>query len=139
MIKTASEVETDIYNLLKNSAISNAISGKVYRDGYRQKDSKMEDVVIIFTSGLPDQIQTGVVTILVYVPNIDVYNNGSLLKNGARIDFLEKQARIWVNSLTASSSDYLFELNQTIMTLEEPELHQHFISIRLKYSLYDND
>lgn len=137
MIKTASEVETDIYNLLKNSAISNAISGKVYRDGYRPKDSKMEDVVIIFTSGLPDQIQTGVVTILVYVPDVDVYSNGNLLKNGARIDFLEKQARTWVNSLNASISNYLFELNQTIMSLTETELHQHFISVRLKYSLYD--
>lgn len=135
-MKTASEIETDIYNLLKNTAISTAVSGKVYRDGYRPKDSNLEDAIVIFTSGLSDQIETGVITVLIYVPDVDVYQNGTKLKNGARILVLEQAAKTWVNSLNASVSNYLFELNQTIMSLPDPEIHQHFISIRLNYKFF---
>ena len=66
MAKTATQIQGDVYQLLKNSTLCSMISGDVYRKGMRPRDSKLEDAVVIFTTGLPDEIQTGVVTVTMY-------------------------------------------------------------------------
>ena len=50
---------------------------------------------------------------------------------------LEKAAADWVDSLTAAVSNYKFKLQQTIYTEEEPEIHQHFIVVKLQYEYID--
>ena len=63
MAKTSKQIQGDVYRLLKNSTLSSMISGDVYRgDGKtsnRPRDSRKEDAVVIFTSGLSGDIQTG--------------------------------------------------------------------------------
>ena len=118
MAKTATQIQGDVYQLLKNSTLCSMISGDVYRKGMRPRDSKLEDAVVIFTTGLPDQIQTGVVTINIYVPDIDAYNNGVMVENGLRSSQLELLAAEWVDSLKAGVSNYKFRLQQTIYTEE---------------------
>lgn len=137
MAKTASQIESDVFALLKNSDIADEITGKVYRDGIRPKDSKLEDAIVIFTAGLSGQIDSGIITVLIYVPNVNPFNNGQLVKNGKRLQELELLAKDWVKSLNLNVTDYKFELNQTIMNGEEPELNQHYVSIRLKYEFFD--
>lgn len=124
--------------MLKDSSFSSMISGKVYRKGYRPRDSRKEDAVVIFTTGLPNQIQTGVVTVNIFVPDIDPYNNGVLVEDGKRTEEVERLAQEWVDSLTTDKSCYKFELQQTIYTEEEPETNQHFVVVKLKYQYYDN-
>lgn len=136
MAKTGKQIQGDIYRMLRNSAIPAAISGVVYRNGCRPRDSRKEDAIVTFTAGLPDEIQTGVVTVNIFVPDIDPDDNGTWIEDGRRAEELEAMAQEWVNSLTANKSDYLFSLQSTIATYEEPEIHQHFVSIRLKYRLY---
>lgn len=53
MAKTGKQVQGDIYQLLKDSTLYTMISGDVYRNGYRPRDSRLEDAVVIFTAGLP--------------------------------------------------------------------------------------
>ena len=84
MAKTSKQVQGDVYRLLKDSTLYSMISGEVYRQGYRPRDSRLEDAVVIFTAGLPDQIQTGVVTVHIYCPDIDPYGNGVLVEDGDR-------------------------------------------------------
>ena len=115
------------------------ISGDVYRSGYRPRDSRLEDAVVIFTTGLPDQIQTGVVTVNIYVPDIDPYQNGVLVEDGERTETIERLAQKWVDGLTTDRSCYKFRLQQTIYTEEEPDIHQHFIVVKLKYEYFDDD
>lgn len=67
MAKTGKQVQGDIYRLFKGSTLYTMISGDVYRNGYRPRDSRLEDAVVTFTAGLPDQIQTGVVTVNIFV------------------------------------------------------------------------
>ena len=92
---------------------------------------------MIFTTGLPGQIQTGVVTINIYCPDIDPYENGVLVEDGQRCETLEKAAADWVDSLTAAVSNYKFKLQQTIYTEEEPEIQQHFVVVKLQYEYID--
>jgi hypothetical protein len=138
MARTGKQIQGDIYSLLRSSALAANISGDVYRRGYRPRDSRKEDAIVAFTSGLPDQIETGVVTINVYVPDIDPYSNGTLVEDGSRTAELERMAQEWVDSLTAGVSNYKFELRQTIYTEEEPETNQHFVVVRLGYRYFGN-
>lgn len=139
MAKTSKQIQGDIYNLLKGSALCSMISGDVYRSGYRPRDSRLEDAVVIFTTGLPDQIQTGVVTVNIYVPDIDPYQNGVLVEDGERTETIERLAQEWVDGLTTDRSCYKFRLHQTIYTEEEPDIHQHFIVVKLKYEYFGDD
>lgn len=137
MAKTGKQIQGDVLALLKSSSLPSLISGKVYRKGYRPRDSKLEDAIVIFTTGLPGQIETGVVTVNIYIPDIDPYQNGVLVEDGQRSETLEKAAAKWVDSLTAAMSNYRFRLQQTIYTEEEPDINQHFVVVKLKYEYID--
>lgn len=139
MAKTGKQVQGDIYRLLKGSTLYTMISGDVYRNGYRSRDSRLEDAVVIFTAGLPDQIQTGVVTVNIFVPDIDPYDNGVFVEDGQRTEELERLAQAWVDSLTAAVSCYKFKLMQTIYTEEEADINQHFIVVKLGYEYFGKD
>lgn len=137
--KTGKQIEGDIYQMLKDSTLSTMISGGVYRKGLRPRDSKLEDAVVIFTGGFPNEIQTGVVTVNIYVPDIAPYENGVLTEDGARTEEIEVFAKEWVKSLTLDRSCYKFRLSQTIYTEEEPTIHQHFVVVKLAYSYFDGN
>lgn len=83
MAKTSKQIQGDIYRLLMDSTLHEQITGEVYRKGMRPRDSRKEDAVVIFTAGLADQIQTGVVTVHIYVPDTDPYGNGIGLRTAS--------------------------------------------------------
>jgi hypothetical protein len=139
MAKTGKQIQGDIYRFLRASSLKDEISGDIYRNGYRPRDSKLEDIIVTFTTGLPDEIQTGVVTVNIYVPDIDPNSNGLWIENGSRTEKLERMAQDWVNSLTAAVSNYKFKLQQTIYTEEEPEIDQHFVVIKLGYEYFEDE
>lgn len=139
MAKTSKQVQGDIYQLLKESILATKISGEVYRKGYRPRDSRKEDIVVIFTTGFPNEIQTGVVTVNIYSPDTDPYNNGVFVEDGERMEELENLAKEWVDSLKAGISCYKFKLQQTIYTEEEPEINQHFVVVKLQYEYFGDD
>ena len=139
MTKTGKQIQGDIYRMLKTSGVASAISGDVYRNGYRPRDSRKEDATVSFTAGLPDQIQTGIVTVNIFVPDIDPDDNGTWVEDGQRTEELESIAQNWVESLTAARSDYKFGLQQTIYTEAEPDINQHFVVIKLKYEYFSQD
>lgn len=137
MAKTSKQIQGDIYGMLRSSKLYEKTSGEVYRAGMRPRDSRKEDVVVIFTTGLTDQIQTGVVTVHIYVPDKDPYGNGVLVEDGERLEEVEILAQEWVDSLTAGVSCYKFKLQQTICTEEAEDINQHYVVVCLKYQYYD--
>lgn len=139
MAKTGSQIQGDVYALLRGSSLSQLISGDVYRKGYRPRDSRKEDAVVIFTGGFADEIQEGVVTVNIYVPDIDPYRNGVLTENGDRTAELERAAADWVKTLTANLGGYVFRLSQTIYTEAEPDINQHFVVVKLRYRFFGAD
>lgn len=139
MAKTSKQIQGDIFLLLKGSTLCTMISGEVYRKGYRPRDSRKEDAVVIFTAGLPTEVQTGVVTVNIFVPDIDPYDNGVLVEDGERTEEIERLAQEWFDSLTAKISCYKFKLQQTIYTEEEAEINQHFVVVKLQYKYFGED
>lgn len=136
--KTELEIQTDLFKLLKNSDLNSCINGSVYQNGMRPRDSSLEDAVVIFTTGLSGQVQTGVLTVNIFVPKISNNLNGTLQPNLTRILALEKEAQAFVDSLTASVSDYKFNQWQTIYSMDDEDLQQTIIVIKLKYKLLTN-
>ncbi len=130
---TAKQVQNDIYQMLCTSTLSSMISGAVYKAGYRPRDSRLEDAIVIFTAGLAAEVETGVVTINIYVPDIAPYDNGVFVEDGARTVELESAAVEWVETLTAEKSNYKFSLNKTIYTEADADIKQHFVVIVLEY------
>lgn len=141
MAKTAKQIQGDIIALLNGSDLVKQLSGSVYRgtpeSSYRPRDSKLEDLIVIFTEGTPEEIEYGTVTLNIYVPDIDPFNDGVLVEDGQRTEELEHAADEWANSLTCDRSCYKFKLRQTIYTQYNPDLHQHFVVVKLGYEFYD--
>jgi hypothetical protein len=140
MKKTGRQIQGDIVALLQDSDLANTVNGQIYRatpeSSYRPRDSKAEDILVVFTTGIPDQIQTGIVTLNIYVPDTENADNGVFVEDGRRCEELEIEAGRWVETLTTGRSDYKFTLQQTIYTEAESEIKQHFIVVKLKYELF---
>ena len=139
MAKTSKQIQGDVYRLLRDSTLYSMISGEVYRNGQRARDSSKEDAVVTFTAGLPTQIQTGVVTISIFVPDIDPFDNGILIEDSNRTEEIEALAQAWFESLTADVSCYKFDLQQTITTDYAEEIKQHFVVVKLHYEYFGDD
>ncbi len=127
MRKTGSEIEIDIYNFLKDE-IQAKIKGKVYLQGSRPIDADTEDCVISFMTGIDDQMQTGAVTINIYVPN----PNKGMTKNFKRCVEIERFMQNLIEKWHVKT-EYKFTLGQSIMTLAEDSIKQHFVNTKLKY------
>jgi hypothetical protein len=133
MRKTAGEIETDVFNILKTSVLKSTIKGLVYREGIRPIDSKVEDAVISFLTGVDGEIQTGVFNLNVYVPNIDNgQNKGVLVKNVSRCLEIERICENLVESISLSG-DYKFSLDSIIKSFKVDDIDQYFVNCRLKF------
>ena len=98
MAKTGKQIQGDIRRMLRESPLASAISGEVYRNGLRPRDSRQEDAVVTFTTGTPDEVQEGVVTINIFVPDTDPYDNGVMVEDTERTEELESLADEWVKN-----------------------------------------
>lgn len=132
MRKTGGSVEEDVYMLIKNSQFRTSISGSLYREGMRPINSVSEDAVVSFLAGLDGEIQTGVLNLNIYVP--DIVSNKQKVKNISRCSELEILANNFIQSLSLSG-DYQFELDKMIQTFKSQEIEQHFVNCRIKFNL----
>lgn len=144
MIKTAEDIKQDIRQMLIGSDLANAISGDIYYsygdDDDRPKDSELEDIVIVVTEGDTADVQAGTFTLVIYVPDVDSYGDGTMRADGARLSELATLAERWRRSLAVTATNYHFPQRQpTILTLAElhPNVHQHFVSVGVRYRYYD--
>lgn len=136
-IKTSKEIERDMRKLLLASPVASAVSGSVYFPTYRPRDSKLEDITVKFMSGGTEQMQKGVVSVKIYVPDIDPYGNGVMVENGARTEELQRIVQDWLDSNPAAKTNYLLELHETISVTEYEEIQQHAVSVMLDYTLFN--
>ncbi len=131
MVKTSEEIEADIYRLINQSELANAISGKVYRDGLRPNNSNKEDVIVIFQTAIKDGYQQiGAVNINTYVPDRKRGTN-TFKKNVKRCRELSRICADFASTLP--TGDYLFKVRKTVQTYSEPKINQHFINLNLEF------
>lgn len=139
-MKTAKQIQEDVIDLLRGSTLREQVTGGIYPGGLRPRDSRLEDIEVIFTLGNPGQIESGVVTINVFCPDVpEGLTQGAKVENARRTREIERLLAEWVETLTpATTGGYLFTPASTILTLPEEETDQHFTSVKLKYRYYDN-
>ena len=140
-IKTDKEIQGDFLAMVKASPLAEAVNGSVYRasaaSSNRPRDSKNEDIEVILPKGFTEQVQKGVITILVYVPDIDPYDNGVLVEDGARTAQLARVAQDWIDSCPEHGTGYTFDQQDTIEAIPYPEINQHAVSVQLHYEFYE--
>jgi len=132
MRKTGGEIEADVYTIIAQSALKTAITGTIYKEGMRPLNSKTEDAIVAFMTGLDGQIQTGALNLNIYVPDID-NGGGQLVKSGSRCRALEVIANTIIQGLKPGA--YRFSLGATIQTLPAEGTSQHFINCKIKFQL----
>lgn len=131
MIKSEKHIERDLYSMVVKSDLAKMISGKVYRGGMRPDNSSKEDVVVKFLAGLDNQVQSGVLVVNVYVPDISNSAFPHPVENIARIEELEDKIIDFVTG--CKSVEYLYEFDSTPTTIEVKDIGQHMIYARIKY------
>lgn len=130
MIKTSLQIEGDFYRMIKAHPLGKMLKGEVYRHGNRPTDATTEDAVVSFLSGLDTQLQTGIVVMNVYVPNI-----APKISDTARLEEIESQVHqfLWDNE-----TDYYIETEQTPHIEEIEDTRQTCLVVRFRFSRMTN-
>lgn len=130
---TAGEIETIIYNRLQS--MQPPIQGDIYYRGTRPEQgprtTPTEDLVIAVLAGNAKTVQQGTCLINIYVPDIMV-SSGHYLRNKPRTDQLEAFLQELPPILTIPGKIYYYQ-NSLILTLPQPEIHQHLVSLKLDF------
>lgn len=130
MNKTGDEIEADVYSIIQASSLKNIVKGSIYKSGQRPPNAKTEDAVVSFLTGREGDIQTGVVLVNIYVPDIDS-GAGNITKDIARCRELGIAANQFIQGI--ESSEYWFYLDSTIQTFKAEETGQHFVNARIRF------
>ena len=132
---TGGQLETILYNALKTMVLP--INGEVYYSGMRPtqngNDPNKEDIVVRSLTGDNKQVQKGSCLVNVYVPDITVAS-GAVLKDKRRTDALEQWATTLPKALTRATG-ILFRPSGMITTLKEPDIKEHFVSLKMDFKL----
>lgn len=137
MIKSEKNVEKDLFRLIKTSTLASIISGGVYRNGMRPEASRNEDIIVKFLSGIDGQIQTGVIVLNIYVSDITQKGFSRKVEDTARVEVLENALIDFVTKCT--DTEYLYEFDESMTTLEVEGIEQHAIYARIKFQRITED
>lgn len=135
-MKTGHDIQHAIYTLLQGSALALSVTGGVYKNGYRPRDSKLEDIVVTFTQSTAAQIQDGVVTVNIYVPDVDPRSDGTWVEDGKRTAELERGLLTWLEGV-CSSTELRLTPQQPPFTMADETARQHFVTLRIRFRYLD--
>ena len=129
--KTEKGIERDFYEFVSKSKLAESVSGKVYRKGMRPPESDKEDIVVKFLSGLDEQVQSGIVVLNVYVPDITIRCMGAKVEDHTRIGELQELVLAFIEE--NDSTEYDLSKDGTPKSLEAEDIDQHFIQASIKF------
>ena len=132
---TGQEIEDIVYRKVK--ALSLGINGGVYERGTRPFDSTSEDCVISFLNGTANQVQIGEVIVNIYVPDL-ILGDGLSYKDTNRCKQIERLLVGLPEELNADSQ-FVFTKSGMICTLEEPSIKQHFVSLKMRFKILNEN
>ena len=136
-MKTEKQIESDVFDIIKESDLAIAVSGFVYRKGMRPDNPELEDIVVKFLSGYDEQIQSGIVVVNIYVPDVQYQGYSAKSENIDRVGKLQKLVNEIFDDF--SNVEYLIEKDGTPTSLQADGIEQHFIYVRLKYKRLSNN
>lgn len=119
-----------------------ALSGGVYFRDMRpmqneQGTANKEDIVVAVISGNEKQFQSGSCVVNIYIPDTQTAN-GAYMRTKGRTDQLEAWA-VKVPKLLSRRGDILFEKSGMVVTLKEEDIHEHFVSLKMDFTLLNEN
>lgn len=133
-MKTKTEILQDVYKIVKASAISGAITGKVSYNDDRADDATTEDCMISLLTNQVHQIQDVTVNVNVYFEDIE--SGGRMVLDSRRSKELE---RICVDTFGDGKKGVTDEGRQFRISLKEQNVlavegkDEHVINNKLRY------
>ena len=130
-MKTAFDLDGIIYDLLRNSPVSAAITGGIYVRRNRPDDSDKEDIVINNTSLTQDSYpQNGSSNVNIYVKdeNRNIFSKEQMKENGDR---LEELTLMVLDTLMNARIDNVGINVENHAIIQEASANQHFSNIRI--------
>lgn len=131
--KTEEQIERDFYSFLIMSELAKELKGNVYRDDMRPNDAETEDLIVKFLTGLDSQVQTGIIILNIYVPDVKG-SDGRTLVNHTRIAAIEEKVNAFVDWLNDYQTEYWVETESTPTTMKNEANNQHLIYVRLSFN-----
>lgn len=132
MSLTAKHMEQYFRQRLLESELGKEVGGEVYFRGTVPRDKGGEYAVVMFVGGLPGQMETGIICVNIFVPDIIPFNDGVPMEDMVRTSQLEDLAEQWVKSVR-KRHEYYIELAGSIHTVEDLSRDYHFVSVRINY------
>lgn len=137
---TEYELESFLYDNVK-SAIGSSILGNVYKSGmrpiYEPMTSHKEDAVVIVSTGTHAQLQKAVCLVNVYVPDV-IVSDGRSLEDKVRCGEIANLLKT-LPSLLTKAADGRFVQTDMLLTIEEPDTKEHFVSLKMDFmTIQDN-
>ncbi len=127
-IKVEGEIERDFYAMLKQHNFADMLRGSIYRKDMRPPKSREEDAVVSFFAGFDSQVQTGYITVDVYVPRL---NEKIDLE---RITALEVELNNFIHY--SDLGEYRVVDGSSMRTYYNEDLNQDFIVARIPFRRY---
>ena len=128
------DIETILFKALNVPAITNVISGKVYKNS-RPLNSGKVDVVVGSLPINAEQIQRTVANVNVHVPNLKLSISG--VQDGTQPDTvtLKTVTSLVIEALTDKAfADYYFDVQQQVLFKDETT-DEHYSNIRINFFL----
>lgn len=134
-MKTTLDLDTILFRLFKNSAISTAISGGIYLMNGRPSNSEKEDIEINSITLTQEYLpQTGTSNINIYVPDMAVKINNEEQRQ-PNIKRLKELLTIAMDVVRSASIKGLKIIPTNETVLSEPNIKQHFVNIRCDWNI----
>lgn len=130
-MKTEAEILDDISRYIA-STMKEQITGDVYTDK-RPTNSAKEDIFVHVLATLPAQIQTALINVRIYVPNLQRQTDS--VRNKKRIREL---SRLAMNVLSSHIQDGWYIVMEEQSVEESIDNRQHVIINRIYYRYYNN-
>ena len=132
----------EIENILRERIINAnpPISGSVYFKDMRSRqgrtDGDLEDCEVMVLTGKGLELLEGTCVVNVYVPDT-LTASGLYLRSKRRTDAIEK----WLEGVPMAirSGSLYFERDGLITTIAEPDTHEHFVSLKMKFKVIEEN
>lgn len=131
-MKTEAEILDDISRYIASTNLKEQITGDVYTDK-RPTNSVKEDIFVHVLATLPAQIQTALINVRIYVPNLQRQTDS--VRDKRRIREL---SRLATDILSSHIQDGWYIVMEEQSVEESVDNRQHIIINRLHYKYCNN-
>lgn len=131
-MKTEAEILDDISRYIASTNLKKQITGDVYTDK-RPTNSAKEDIFVHVLKTLPAQIQTALINVRIYVPNLQRQTDS--VRNKKRVREL---SRLAMDILSSHIQDGWYIVMEEQSVEESVDNRQHVIINRIYYRYCNN-